>query len=258
MNVSFTATGVVLAAGLSRRMGAHKPLLPLGERTVLATTIRTLADGGVRDVVVVTGHRAEAVAAEAHACGARVAHNPRFEDGMYTSVQAGARALEPDAQAFLLLPCDIPAVGAATVHMLVAAWRDSGQPDVCVPVHGNRRGHPPVISAALVEEILASEPVGGLRALLADRSTLHVPTPSLGVLLDLDTPGRYEVMRAAPPLPVEPTPAEVEASLPVDEREAARRRAREAMRLAEIEVLRGQPARVEELYVQALRSSAAT
>jgi molybdenum cofactor cytidylyltransferase len=256
MNVPFLPTGVVLAAGLSRRMGAHKPLLPLGERTVLATAIGALVDGGVGDVVVVTGYRAEAVEAEARACGARVEHNPRYEDGMYSSVQAGVRALPGDAPAFLLLPCDIPAVGAATVHMMIGAWRDSGEPDVCFPVHGNRRGHPPVISAALAPDIVATEPTGGLRQLLADRRALHIPTPSAGILRDIDTPGRYEVLVARPPRRVEPSPARAEAMLDEAERGPARRRAREAMRQAEIEVLRGQLVQVEELYVAALLSAA--
>lgn len=189
--------GVVLAAGYSSRMGAFKPLLPLGPRSVLETAVRALTGAGVADVVVVSGHEAERLRPELGRLGVAEAHNPGFARGMYSSVQAGVAALRRGVEAFFLLPCDVPLAGAETVRLLAEARGAAGDPDVCYPVHGGRRGHPPLISARLIPEILAGEPEGGLRALLAGHGAIHVPTPVRGAVMDLDTPLAYEALLAA-------------------------------------------------------------
>jgi CTP:molybdopterin cytidylyltransferase MocA len=185
----------VLAAGLSTRMGAFKPLLPLGETTVLESAIATLREGGVADVVVVTGHRGDELAGAISRGGARRAHNPRFADGMYTSVQAGVAALPGDLDAFFLLPCDIPGAGANTVRQLARARDHAADPAVLYPVHAGRRGHPPLIAARLIPAILAAEPAGGLRDLLRAQDTIEIEVDEPGILRDLDTREAYEAQQ---------------------------------------------------------------
>jgi molybdenum cofactor cytidylyltransferase len=185
---------VVLAAGLSTRMGAFKPLLPLGETTVLESAIATLRNGGVADVVVVTGHRGDELAAAIARAGARRAHNPRFAEGMYTSVQAGVAALPPDLAAFFLLPCDIPRAGADTVRQLARARAEAAAPAVLYPTHLGRRGHPPLIAARLIPGILAAQPAGGLRELLRKYDALEIEVDEAGILRDLDTRESYDAM----------------------------------------------------------------
>jgi CTP:molybdopterin cytidylyltransferase MocA len=182
---------VVLAAGLSTRMGAFKPLLPLGDGTVLESAIATLRDGGVTDVIVVTGHRGDELDPAIARARARRAHNPRFADGMYTSVQAGVAALPGDIDAFFLLPCDIPRAGAATVRELALARAEAGDPASLYPTHQGRRGHPPLIAARLIPEILAADPAGGLRELLRAHDALEIEVDEPGILRDLDTRESY-------------------------------------------------------------------
>ena len=189
--------GIVLAAGFSRRMGSFKPLLPLGESTVLQTAVHALLDAGVPDVVVVTGHRAADLQPTIDALDVRSIHNPDYPGGMYTSVRAGVAALSASAHAFFLLPCDIPLVRPSTVEALAAARESAGDPPACYPVFDGRRGHPPLVSTRLVPEILAeTDPPGGLRSLLqshaAEAVDLEVDDPC--VTMDLDTREAYERM----------------------------------------------------------------
>ena len=186
--------GIVLAAGFSSRMGAFKPLLPLGSRTVVETAVSTLRDGGVDEVVVVSGHEAARLRPVLDRLGVREAHNPDFERGMYSSVITGVAALGGEVEGFFLLPCDVPLAGVVTVQLLAEARATAGDPDVCYPVHGGRRGHPPLLSGRLIPEILREEPDGGLRALLGRHEAIHVPTPVRGAVMDLDTPEAYEAM----------------------------------------------------------------
>src|SRR5207245_6743724 len=66
---------LLLAAGRSRRMGAFKPLLPFGDRTVIERCVANLRAAGVREVIVVLGHRADEVRAHLGDSEVRFAFN---------------------------------------------------------------------------------------------------------------------------------------------------------------------------------------
>ena len=215
---------IVLAAGRSSRMGELKPLLPLGDATVLARAVGAFADAGVADVRVVVGWRGDEVGAAAAALGATVVVNDGWERGMFSSVAAGAAGLGADVDAFFLLPTDCALVRAETIGCLARAAQAHPAP-VVYPVHDGRRGHPPLIARATLPAALYrerqgepgrephggqsaaphaesalttaddayEEPAGGLRGLLAacDASALEVAVDDPGILLDMDTPSDY-------------------------------------------------------------------
>jgi hypothetical protein len=56
------------------------------------------------------------------------------------------------------------------------------------PVFAGRRGHPPLIPAALIPPILAHDGTGGLKGLLTGHRGVAVPVWDEGVLLDADSP----------------------------------------------------------------------
>src|SRR5690242_15632941 len=110
--------GIILAAGLSSRMKALKPLLKLKEKTIIEYSIDSMLQSGVQQVVVVLGYRAEEVAAVLLAKGDHpqlvLTCNPHYaETDMLASVKFGLTSL-PDCDAFFLLPGDMPAVNLKT------------------------------------------------------------------------------------------------------------------------------------------------
>lgn len=185
---------VVLAAGLGSRMGAVKPLLPLGRETALARAARLFRESGVHDVVVVTGHEAGAVEAEALAHGARPVRNENYRSGMFSSVLAGIAALPPQAEAFFILPVDVPLVRPAVLHALARALA-AAPPDVWAarPVFRGRGGHPPLLSSRALPAITGHDGQGGLAGALARIAggVLSVPVYDQGVLLDMDRRSGY-------------------------------------------------------------------
>jgi molybdenum cofactor cytidylyltransferase len=189
---------IVLAAGYSSRMGAFKPLLPFGGRTVLSHVVTGLRKGGVLRIHVVTGHQAALLEPEIAALGATQVHNPAFADGMFTSVKAGVASLPPATEGFLLLPVDIPLVRPSTIARVLRAAAASDAP-ILHPVFRAERGHPPYVGRALFGEILASDGEGGLRAILARRvqEAREVAVFDRGCVLDMDSPGDYDKLTAA-------------------------------------------------------------
>lgn len=183
--------GVILAAGLSSRMRELKPLLPLDGVPAVLRVAGAYRDVGL-EAVAVLGFGAERVAPLLDAHGVRYVVNHDFKDGMYSSVRCGVRALPADARAFFVHPVDCALVRGETLGLLA---RNASEPatSVAYPVHGAERGHPPLVPAALRAAILAEEPDGGLKELLArgEAGARDVQVDDPNVLLDMDDAAAY-------------------------------------------------------------------
>lgn len=165
---------LVLAAGLSSRLGGQpKALARVEGHSLLSLAAAAGRLCGLSNILAVTGHRRPEVEAEASALGLRTVFNPDYaEGGMFSSVQAGLRALEAE-ECFFILPVDAALVEPLTLLRLLTAWRFAPRPKkpkIIVPVFGGRCGHPPLIRANQAEKSLAQwGGPGGLRGWLASK-----------------------------------------------------------------------------------------
>ncbi|MFH1985193.1 MAG: DVU_1551 family NTP transferase [Pseudomonadota bacterium] len=197
MKNDFAISAIVLAAGLSERMGRFKPLLPLGAKPAIERVVTMFQVAGIKDVLVVGGHRAAEIRQAIDPLNARCVENPAYRDGMFSSVLAGIRALPPVCRAFFIHPVDIPGVRFQTVERMVASFEETA-PAILYPVFDGRRGHPTLIRSSLVPEILKWPGSGGLRAFLEryEVGSRELPVADEAVLLDMDRPEDYTCMVA--------------------------------------------------------------
>ncbi len=179
--------GIILAAGMSARMRRLKPLLPLGDTTVTGHVIATLQNAGV-EVLLVLGYRHQEIEAAVKNRPSRVVYNPDYEQGMFSSVCAGVRRLDPGCRAFFILPVDIPLVKTDTIQQLVDAGKTHPE-NIVYPVFNGQRGHPPLIPSSLIPGILGWKKEGGLKTFLQsyEKSALDVPVNDRFILVDIDT-----------------------------------------------------------------------
>lgn len=184
----------VLAAGFSSRMGSFKPLLPLNDETVIQRVLRVSKAAGIRQRVVVTGYNREALAPLLEKNGAVEVRNPRFEEGMFTSIQAGVSALPRNLDGFFVLPVDCPLV----TKEVLAALEQSFEPDkFSVPCYRGKKGHPLLIPAMYRQAILRHDGTGGLKA-ITDKDygkMKRIEVREEGVVMDMDTPRAYEKIK---------------------------------------------------------------
>ena len=183
---------VILAAGRSARMGAFKPLLPFGPASVIEQVLSTVGEPGIETVRVVVGWNSHLLIPILEGRHVPWVRNERFAEGMFSSIQAGVRSLPIGIAAFFVFPSDMPLVRSVTLTLLIAEWdRRSG--GILHPCFEGRRGHPPLIAASYIPEILSECPPGGLRTLLARhaRDAREVECADPGILADLDTPEQY-------------------------------------------------------------------
>ena len=163
---------VVLAAGLARRMGGRpKPLIerdgvPLVRRVVLA-----LVEAGVREVVVVLGHRADEVAAVLADLAVNCVVNEVHAAGRVSSLRKGLAALGPDIDAVVVALADQPLLEAADVRVLINAYECRGAARAVVPRVAGVRGHPVIFDSWARDEILARDAGFGARQWLETNSS---------------------------------------------------------------------------------------
>ena len=107
---------VIAAAGLSSRMHEFKPLLCLGENTIIKRVIQSLREAGVGEIVVVTGYKTEVIQRHLAALNVRSVENKRFaETKMLDSLKLGLTALQEPYDFVFLMPGDVPLVRPETI-----------------------------------------------------------------------------------------------------------------------------------------------
>ena len=181
---------VIAAAGLSARMRDFKPLLCLGDSTIIHRTIQTLRSAGARDILVVTGYQSAVLERHLNFAGVMFLKNERFaQTDMLYSLQLGLAALPPGADQVFVTPGDVPLAAPQTLEKMLAA---PGQ--VVRPLCGGRGGHPLLLRRDGVQAALAWQGEGGLKGLLtaAALEVNHLETGDPGILMDADTPQDYK------------------------------------------------------------------
>ncbi len=188
---------IVLAAGRSTRMGeANKLLMDLHGTPMIARTVAVAASVAT-PVIVVIGHDADAVKQALKGARATVVHNPRFADGMATSLRAGLAALPTDASGVLICLGDMPAVTGAAIKKLIEAFDPIEGRAIIVPTFEGKRGNPVLFARAFVDEMRSAEGDVGARALLsAHADAVYEVETDAGVLADADTPAAFAALKA--------------------------------------------------------------
>src|SRR4051794_32798874 len=137
MPLSPSFAGVILAAGVSSRMGRDKALLPWRDGTFLSAAIRALQPA-TELVLVVAGANAAVLEPIANAYAAFTVVNPEPQRGQFSSLQTGLQAvLNHGRDAAIVTLVDRPAAGLQTVQQIKAAFLAADQRTwAVVPEHG--------------------------------------------------------------------------------------------------------------------------
>ncbi|MBN2432185.1 MAG: nucleotidyltransferase family protein [Acidobacteria bacterium] len=185
-----TLEGVVLAAGKSTRTShQYKMELDLGGQPVIRRSVESLLPV-CRRVIVVGGHNYDRLCRLVADCGGvETVCNHQYERGMFSSVCCGIRQVRGDA--FFLLPGDIPLVRPETVRRMAAVAAD-----IVVPRHEGRKGHPVLVHARFIPEILAMPADATLRDFMHRQEITVLDVTDHGIVMDIDDLDDYEAARA--------------------------------------------------------------
>ena len=212
-------TAILLAAGLSRRMGEeNKLLLPFGEKTVLETTLDNILSSNIEVVLIVIGHEAQQVKKVLddylrRNTGFRrkffIVENPDFEKGMTTSIQAGVRASKHltaethNSQLithnFMICLSDMPLISADEYSFLKNQFEDILKQDekaIIQPIFKEKRGNPTIFSNFYENDILNLVNTEGCKPIVqSHKNHVHlVEMPTHSIIKDIDNKEDYNLM----------------------------------------------------------------
>ena len=189
-------TGLVLAAGGSRRLGEPKQLLRYGSATLLDHVLGTARVSGFDQLVVALGGSSERVRDGVDLSGADVVLNRDYGEGCSSSIAAALGAIDSRASALVLMLGDQPGVTPETVRALVAGRGSGTRMAVCR--YDDGRGHPLAFGSEMFAELAALHGDKAVWKLMDRLGDEVVEVPIAGpVPLDVDTREDYEAVLAA-------------------------------------------------------------
>lgn len=190
---------ILLAAGLSTRMGAQKLLLPFGASTIVETVLSNLCTAGLTPVCAVLS-RELAEEIKNRPVWLETAVNAAPERGQSGSLAIGLGML-PDGEDFCIMLGDLPRAGPESMAELYRQFRRRPRGYTALaPLRGGAFGHPMFYSALWKERFAQAEGDGGGKAAAA-RYAGEIMTVSCdeGCFADIDTPDDYREARQRAP-----------------------------------------------------------
>lgn len=157
--------GIVLAAGMSRRLGRPKQLLELDGVPVIRHVVRRALESSLDEVIVVVGARGEDVREALGGEPVRFVTNERYAEGQGTSLAAGVSALGPDTDAVVILLGDQPGIEPAVIDRVAAERKERGA-SIVVTAYGDGRGHPVLFGSEHFLELAAIDGDEGGRSVI--------------------------------------------------------------------------------------------
>lgn len=196
------ATGLVLAAGGSRRLGRPKQLLPYRGSTLLGATLARAADLGLDQLLVTVGGSAEDVLDQVDLAGAEVVVNPAFTTGCSSSIAVAVDRVDAGASGILLLLGDQPEVPTEAVEALLAGVAAApGGPEAVMGAcrYADGVGHPFWLGRQVFDELRDLHGDKGVWRLLDARPDAVLVDVAADVPRDVDTWEDYTALVDAAP-----------------------------------------------------------
>lgn len=182
---------LVLASGLSTRMGSPKMLLPWNNTTLLGHTLQTIDEAGLSCVLVAPAY--------AHPVGFSGLHvvNDHGALGLAYSLKMGIAAAQytyPNTAVAIFLG-DQPYLRRSDIHHVLHAFEKRPQGiDAVRPLYNGALGHPVVVSAGTASRAYQLDGDVGLKALFQGHEVQGIERPVTGrpnPAQDLDTWDQY-------------------------------------------------------------------
>jgi molybdenum cofactor cytidylyltransferase len=189
-------TSIVLAAGLSQRMGEiNKLLLKYKGKTIIETTLENILAANIKEVIVVTGHEAEKVKAAIQHLQITLIHNADYTKGLTTSIQRGVESAKESG--YMICLADMFMITPDEYALLKKNFEENFRSNagyIYVPRFNNRKGNPIIFSPYYKDAILEHKEMEGCKAIIqANKENIFwVDMLTDHVLQDMDYYEDYE------------------------------------------------------------------
>ncbi|HET9375480.1 MAG TPA: nucleotidyltransferase family protein [Chthoniobacterales bacterium] len=191
-------SAIVLAAGMSSRMGQNKLLMVFKGKPLIARAVDTLLASEIDEVIVVLGKEADMVREKLHGRKVRLIENPDFREGLSSSVRVGVTAVSRQADGIMVYLADQPLLEPADVNRILGAFahaKEAGK-SIVVPFFDKQRGNPVLLDSSYRDAILGVVGDVGCKGVIKryPDQVFVVQMESDHVIRDMDTIEEYEAV----------------------------------------------------------------
>ena len=173
--------GLLLAAGSSTRMGSPKQLLHVQGVTLLERILNEALKSELDKIILILGHQSKEIK---KALGQIIVHkklrvieNPRYRQGISSSITTSLSEVEDNYDHVMILLADLPHVTSRLINLLIHRYLESRLPIGAIQVK-SKRSHPVIFGRPLYNELRKLQGDMGARALFqkyGDRPCLVEP-----------------------------------------------------------------------------------
>lgn len=180
---------LIVAAGMSSRMGDFNPLLRIGSHSISQRIVSTFKEAGITCIVMITGYRAADLEKHLEGQGVLFLRNEAYQHSdMFASARIGFSFLHSQCDRILFTPVYVPLFTADTIRKLLET-----DAEIACPVCGQTKGHPILLSSEAAARLSEDSGENGLRGAI---SRCHIEMQTIqvedkGILYDADTPADY-------------------------------------------------------------------
>jgi molybdenum cofactor cytidylyltransferase len=198
-------SGIILAAGLGKRMGGNKMSAMFRGKPMVEHVIASAKGANLHEIIIVTGFEkvtllpeGERDKIEAYSFPnpsplrgegkgegyLKFIHNPHFAQGLSTSLKAGINAANGDGA--LIMLGDMPLITSDDINKIVAFFTSKN--DIIVPVHKTEQGNPVLWGRGHFPKLNRLEGDKGAKGLLKPmHASIKEIELSEAILRDFDT-----------------------------------------------------------------------
>ncbi len=187
-------TGIILAAGFSRRMGSEKLLLPIDGLPMIEHVLRAATGSKLTKVLLVYQNKHVAEIGERYKL--HCIYNELAIDGQSVSIRLGVNAAQANTDAYVFLVGDQPFISAEIINRIIAEHAEHPE-DIIVPRYGEKRATPTLFPQSFRDDLLALQGDSGGRQIMERApEKIHeiIMAEKLGGI-DIDTPGSYQRLK---------------------------------------------------------------
>jgi molybdenum cofactor cytidylyltransferase len=190
---------IVLAAGLSTRMGKNKLLEPIGGEPLIARVVRRVESSRADPIFVVLGN--QGIEINSVLPLPRIKTGTVFDgstrDGIGVSISVGMRVLPVDCAGTFIVLGDMPSISPEILNKMIDVFEAGDANTICVPIRGGMQGNPVLFGSAYFSDLSNLDGDAGARSIVAanSRHVCEVAADDDGVLVDIDTPEELEAFR---------------------------------------------------------------
>jgi len=189
---------IILAAGLSKRMGKqNKLLLPVNGKSLIEHTVDTVLKSEIHNTIVVTGYESSKIIDVLANRKVKIVHNEFFKKGITSSIKAGVNACDPHTRGIMICLSDMPFINYKNLNTLLSDFLKEKEIDnqtIKVPVINEQHGNPVIFSSFYKKIILSNPYTEGCKAIVT-KYREHVKYTKFNnpkTFYDIDTKGDYE------------------------------------------------------------------